>query len=275
MIQASQDRSYSPHRRPSRMYRVLRFDLPTDKVGRRVAKFEWGQALTLRQQLLRLYDEFPFEHHPLWKSVMNGTLAISEVVAAEKQHYIRTRAGQALRHEAMTRAKSMDAKLFGMLLQTYLEECTRDEGPSHLDLIERLCLEGGCTLDELAQTRPTPGNAAAIALYRDISSRGAGCHMLGAGAVEFYYSKLSPRIYDAYVNHYKMSDHQAETYRIHGDLDATHAERAFAVLDEVVKLHGWEAVRSSVRDAFVATSLHYDGMLQAARSLNSYWDGKS
>jgi hypothetical protein len=29
-----------------------------------------------------------------------------------------------------------------------------------------------------------------------------------------------------------------------------------------------------VRDAFVATSLHYDGMLQAATGEISYWNGR-
>jgi hypothetical protein len=72
-----------------------------------------------------------------------------------------------------------------------------------------------------------------------------------------------------------MSEHQAETYRIHGPMDKTHAERAFAVIDEAADLHGWNTVLSSVRDAFVATSLHYDGMLQAATGKLSYWDGRT
>jgi hypothetical protein len=134
---------------------------------------------------------------------------------------------------------------------------------------------GGCTVTELAEAKATPGNAAAIALYRDISARGAGCHMLGAGAVEYYYCRLSPQIYAAYLDRYDMTAEQAETYRLHGPMDAAHAERAFAVLDEAARLHGWDSIVSSVRDAFVATSLHYDGMLQAATQSNTYWDGKS
>jgi hypothetical protein len=55
--------------------------------------------------------------------------------------------------------------------------------------------------------------------------------------------------------------------------DESHAERAFEVLDEAVILHGWNAVYLSVRDAFVATSLHYDGMLQAATGVIDYWNG--
>ena len=97
--------------------------------------------------------------------------------------------------------------------------------------------------------------------------------MLGAGAVEYYYCQLSPQIYKAYTEGYGMSDGQAETYRIHGPMDATHAERAFAILDEAVALHGRPAVVASVRDAFVATSLHYDGMLQAATDRLHYWSG--
>jgi len=34
-------------------------------------------------------------------------------------------------------------------------------------------------------------------------------------------------------------------------------------------------IELSVRDAFVATSLHYDGMLQAATGLMTYWSGRS
>jgi pyrroloquinoline quinone (PQQ) biosynthesis protein C len=163
-----------------------------------------------------------------------------------------------------------------MLLQTYLEECTHDDsGPSHLELIQRLVREAGWTLEAINAARPTPGNAAAMALYRDISARGAGCHMLGAGAVEHFYCKLSPRIYEAYLAKYGMTASQAETYRIHGPMDESHAERAFSVLDEAVRLHGEALVEASVRDAFVATSLHYDGMLQAAIGKNVFWDGRS
>lgn len=229
-----------------------------------------------RSQLLALYEEFPFHHHPLWRAVIAGELSLEQVILAEVQHCIRTKAGQALRREALNNAKGTSPLIFDMLLETYLEECTHDSsGPSHLDLIRRLVLTSGFSEEELDRARSTPGNAAAIALYRDISARGAGCHMLGAGAVEFFYCKLSPKVYLAYLDNYNMSADQAETYRIHGPMDESHAERAFAVLDEAIRLHGWESVESSVRDAFVATSLHYDGMLQAATKLNNYWDGKS
>lgn len=228
-----------------------------------------------RRQLLDLYKQFPFHRHPLWVAVFKGALTIQQVIAAEVQHCVRTKAGQVLRREALESA-SGSSQMFALLLDTYLEECTNDDsGPSHLDLIERLCLMGGRTPQQLAEAKATPGNAAAIALYRDISARGAGCHMLGAGAVEHYYGKLSPMIYAAYVERYGMSPEQAETYRLHGPMDETHAERAFAVLQEAIRLHGWAAIESSVRDAFVATSLHYDGMLQAATQLIAYWDGRS
>ena len=155
-----------------------------------------------------------------------------------------------------------------------MEECTNKEGPSHLELIERLVLMGGATRSDIEGTPATPGNAAAMALYQDISDRGAGCHMLGAGVVEFYYSQLAPSIFEAYTTRYGMSEEQAMTYKLHGPMDQTHAERAFAVLDEVIGLHGWETVNRSIRDAFVATSLHYDGMYQAATGTGEYWDGR-
>jgi pyrroloquinoline quinone (PQQ) biosynthesis protein C len=229
-----------------------------------------------RTALLAFYEMLPFEQHPLWRAVLSYELDYDQVIRAEVQHWLRTKAGQGLRRRALEVAQQVSPEIFEFLLQTYLEECTTDKsGPSHLELIERLITEGGIGRDALKAAQPTPGNSAAMALYRDIGQRGAGCHMLGAGAVEHFYCRLSPRIYEAYVSGYGMTPHQAETYRIHGPMDQEHADRAFAVLDEAVTLHGWEAVELSVRDAFVATSLHYDGMLHAATGEFSYWTGRA
>lgn len=227
-----------------------------------------------RTQLLEFYDEFPFECHPLWRAVIARELSYEQVIRGEVQHWIRTRAGQTLRAEAVEKAEASSAPIFDLLLETFLEECTDKRGPNHLGLIERLVLEGGYTHSDLERALPTPGNSAAIALYRDIGLRGPGCHMLGAGAVEYFYSQLSPTIFEAYTNKYGMTHHQAETYRLHGPMDRVHAERAFAIIDEAARLHGWETVRMSVRDAFVATSLHYDGMLHGATGTCSYWNGR-
>jgi pyrroloquinoline quinone (PQQ) biosynthesis protein C len=229
-----------------------------------------------RQQLLDLYDVVPFHQHPLWVAIKKGQLPPEGVIRAEVQHCIRTRAGKPLREAAMQKAKFLNEQVFKQLLDTYLEECTADStGPSHLELIERLVMMAGVTREQLDSAVSTPGNSAAIALYKDISDRGAGCHMLGAGAVENFYCQLSPKIYDAYTGHYGMSDEQAITYRIHGPMDQIHADRAFSVLDEIVELHGWESVLGSVRDAFIATSLHYDGMYQAATGNLEYWNGRA
>lgn len=227
-----------------------------------------------RTELLGLYEQFPFHDHPMWKAVVAGSLCLEQVVKAEIQHCIRTRAGQTLRKNAVDTAKKLSEAVFRQLVETYLEECTDKAGPNHLELIERLVLMGGATRSEIEQAVSTPGNSAAIALYRDISERGAGCHMLGAGVVEFYYAQLSPKIFEAYTSIYGMSEEQALTYKLHGTMDLTHAERAFVVLDEVISLHGWPLVKASVRDAFVATSLHYDGMYQAATGTTAYWDGR-
>ncbi len=229
-----------------------------------------------RDKLLGLYELFPFHDHPLWVAIQKKELSYEQVVSAEVQHWIRTRAGKILRENAMKTAERLSPALFEKLTETYLEECTTNErsGPSHLDLIQRLVIEGGRTLADLESTESTPGNTAAIALYRDIAGRGAGCHLIGAGAVEHYYCQLSPRIFNAYTSLYGMSASQAHTYQLHGPMDHEHADRAFSVLDETIALHGWKAMEQSVRDAFVATSLHYDGMLQAATGMNSYWDGR-
>jgi pyrroloquinoline quinone (PQQ) biosynthesis protein C len=229
----------------------------------------------MRDKLLAHYDEFPFQEHPLWLAIQRHELSLDEILCAETQHYIRTRAGQDLRRAALSMADGRNGKLFALLLDTYLEECTEDvSGPSHLELIRRFLIGNGVSQDELEKAKPTPGNAAAMALYRDITSRGSACHMIGAGAVEHYYSILSPKIFKAYTALYGIEPTLAETYRLHGPMDKTHADRAFAILEEAVEAHGWEVIDQSVRDAFVATSLHYDGMLQAATGATNYWSGK-
>jgi pyrroloquinoline quinone (PQQ) biosynthesis protein C len=226
-------------------------------------------------RLLGNYNLFPFHKHPLWQAVINGKLTRDQVLLAEGQHFLRTRAGQKLRKEAMEKCIGISNKLWEAIIETYLEECTEDDGtPTHLDLIIRFLIEGGFSKDQLLKIRNLPGNIAAIALYKDISDRGVGCHIIGAGMVEFYYSQLSPKIYNAYTEIYKFSEYASETYKIHGTMDQMHAARAFEVVDEAIRIHGWELVEESVRDAFVATSLHYDGMFQACTNKFSYWDGK-
>ena len=229
-----------------------------------------------KRELLALYDLFPFHEHPLWVAIRAKSLTFEEVIEAEVQHWIRTRAGRVLRENAMKMAEALSPAIFERLTETYLEECTdQRDGPSHLKLIERLVIHGGKTQAELESAAATPANAAAIALYRDIAGRGAGCHLVGAGAVEYFYCRLSPSIFTAYTTLYGMSPDQAATYQIHGPMDQVHADRAFSVLDEAISLHGWEVMHRSVRDAFVATSMHYDGMLQAATGRFSYWGGRT
>jgi pyrroloquinoline quinone (PQQ) biosynthesis protein C len=227
----------------------------------------------IRRQLLSLYDAFPFDRHPLWQAILKQELSFSEVMRAEMQHFLRTKAGQQLRRQAMNESQSISETVFAAIIDTYLEECTATSGPSHLDLIRRLLVAGGVSGAQLEVARPTPGNSAAIALYQDIGRRGAACHILGAGVVEFFYSELSPRIFKVYTEDYGMTAYGAETYRVHGPMDKEHAERALTIAEEAVNIHGYETVELSVRDALVATSLHYDGMLQAAKNRVLYWEG--
>lgn len=226
-------------------------------------------------KILSFYDLFPFHQHPYWQGVINRQLNLSQIIRAEKQHYLRTKAGQALRKKSAQFAPSRSPKIFEAALSNYLEEVTpTDSSPSHLELIKRLLTEAGVSESELKRTKPTPGNSAAMALYKDISERGSACHLVGAGAVEHFYSELSPKIFEAYTKNYGMSEYQAETYKLHGTMDKDHARRAFEILEEAIKLHGWGAIESCVKDAFIATSLHYDGMMQAALNKITYWDGK-
>lgn len=230
--------------------------------------------INYKEELLAQYNLFPFHRHPMWRAVLDKDLSYQQIILAEVQHYLRSKRGRMLRQKALELAADAPA-IYEKLLETYFEECTDDKtGPSHLSLIERLVMEGGQTPQTLKVAEMTPGNIASIALYEDITARGSGCHMLGAGVVEYYYSELSPKIFDVYTKHYGMSESQAETYKIHGPLDKEHGERALSILDEAIKLHGWGKIKASVRDAFVATSLHYDGMLQAATGKFSYWNGK-
>lgn len=245
-------------------------------VRRRIADSEPLTMQSPKDTLLDLYGLLPFEHHPYWVSVRSNAFSYQQVIQAEVQHWLRSRAGRPLRKQALDAAQGISPRIFEALLKTYLEECTEDEtGPSHLDLIERLVITGGMSKAGLEAAVPTPGNAAAMALYSEIGSRGAGCHVVGAGVVEHFYSKLCPGIFTAYTTHYGMTADQAETYRVHGPMDAEHADRALSVLDEAIQIHGWPVIERSVRDAFVATSLHYDGMYQAATGTLSYWDGKT
>jgi hypothetical protein len=57
-------------------------------------------------------------------------------------------------------------------------------------------------------------------------------------------------------------------------MDQEHAERALSILDEPYVQDNAESILLAVRDAFVATSLHYDGMFQAATGSTEYWSGK-
>lgn len=227
-----------------------------------------------QKKLLSIYDSFPFLEHPLWQGILKHEFNLPQIIEAEKQHYLRTKAGQLLRKQSATNAPPSGPAIFQAALQNYLEEVAPDKQyPSHLDLIKRLILIGGVSEAELEETTPTPGNAAAMALYKDIATRGSAFHLIGAGAVEHYYSKLSPKIFEVYTTYYRMTPEQAETYALHGSMDATHAKRALGVLEEALKLHEWSLIELSVRDAFVATSLHYDGMLQAALDKITYWNG--
>lgn len=235
-----------------------------------------GQARgrQFKERLLQLYELLPFHKHPLWLSVESGKLTRDQIILAERQHFLRTRAGQSVRKSAMERAGS-DPELLGAIIETYMEECTDACGPSHLELAARLACADGSSRSTVEATETTPGNAAAIAMYESIGRRGAACHIIGAGVVEHFYSKLCPRIFDAYLNQYGFSAYESETYRLHSSQDESHADRAFSVLGHALKVHGEEVLERAVRDALVATSLHYDGMLQAALGRIEYWNGRS
>lgn len=228
-----------------------------------------------REAALRHYEQWPFERHPLWQAVLQKKLSKEQVLLAEVQHYLRSNIGRLYRERAAISSRLIGGDLFELLSQTAKEECQYDEsGPSHVDLIRTFLLANGLTQTDLDEALPTPGNAAAIALYKDIADRGPLQHMIGAGCVEFYYSKLSPKIFDVYTSHYGFSVEQARTYELHGPMDQEHGERALRVLETPLAQAMSREIDLAIRDAFVATSLHYDGMYQAAGSNFGYWGGK-
>lgn len=228
-------------------------------------------------QLLAIYEEFPFAQHPLWRGVVSGEFSRAQIVLAECQHYFRSRQGRELRTAAMKATRGIaDPVVAQSIFETYLDECVDRPGdPSHLDLVVRMISERPAPSD-LNKITPTPGNSAAVALYKDIATRGPEMHLISAGVVEHHYAQLCPALFKAYTAPpIDYSSHQAETYRLHSSMDAEHADRARRALDHTLKTVGAGIVTQSVRDALVATSLHYDGMLQAIRETNDFWNGRT
>lgn len=227
-----------------------------------------------RTTALSYYQLFPFHDHPLWKSIIEGKFSREQVLQAEMQHYIRSEIGKIYREHSAIAAKHLDANIYELLHETVVEECYGvDGGPSHAELIKHFLLENGVSPTDLRHAVSTPGNVAAIAIYRDIAERGPVHHMIGAGCVEHYYSKLCPRIFDAYANIYKFKPGSFETYEIHGPMDQIHGERALEILKSPLAQAMANDLSLAVRDAFVATSFHYDGMFQAATQTQVYWSG--
>ena len=122
------------------------------------------------QLLLGYYDEFPFEHHPLWRAVLGHELSLAQVLSAEVQHWIRTKRGQPLRKAALEQAEGRSPVIYEALKATYIDECTDEGGENHLALIQRLLKMGGIALETLNGAKPTPGNGAAMALYKEIGT---------------------------------------------------------------------------------------------------------
>lgn len=228
-----------------------------------------------RETVLAHYRSWPFERHPLWVAVLEGSLSKDQIIQAETQHYLRSNIGRLYRERAAISSRLIGGELFELLDKTAREECHLDDsGPSHVDLIKGFLISNGVSQSALDRARPTHGNAAAIALYKDIADRGPLQHMIGAGCVEYFYSQLSPKIYQAYVDIYGFKPEDVSTYELHGPMDQTHGERALKVLESALAQAMPEEIDLAVRDAFVATSLHYDGMLQSAIPGVGYWRGE-
>lgn len=227
-----------------------------------------------RSKALSFYESFPFHRHPLWVGITGGKFSAEQVLKAEIQHYLRSEIGKVYRERAAVAAKHFEGEVYDLLHQTVVEECYgTDGGPSHAELIKQFLLLNGVTATDLRHAICMPGNSAAIALYKDIADRGPLHHMIGAGCVEHFYSKLSPKIYTAYAEIYKFKPGSFDTYELHGPMDELHGDRALEMLKTPLAIALSKDLEIAVRDAFVATSMHYDGMLQAAVGIKSYWGG--
>jgi pyrroloquinoline quinone (PQQ) biosynthesis protein C len=229
----------------------------------------------MRDEILGLYNTFPFERHPLWVGILEGKFSKQQVLAAEIQHYHRSNIGRLYRERAAIAAREYGGELYKLLLETASDECRDDKtGPSHVDLIKQFLNENGVSDPEIENAEVTSANAMAIATYKDIADRGPLHHMLGAGAVEWHYSKLCPKIVTAYRDIYGFKEGSYKTYELHGPMDEVHGDRALSLLDSHHAQAIMPSLKLAVRDAFAATSMHYDGMLQAAIQSTVYWNGK-
>jgi hypothetical protein len=223
----------------------------------------------LRDQLLRQYDAYPFGEHPYWRAVAAGTLLHFQVVAAEQQHALQLRAATDCERRPYLGVSGDQA--FGLFLDQYLDALSSSGALAQL--ASMWCSSSAADAASASVVRPTPATSAAIALRADVRNRGFEFYAVAFGCVSHFYSKVCAEANRTYQTVYRLSKQQLVYYREHESRERARADQAFSALDELTRGVDQVLLELAVRDAVVAVSLGFDGMLQAASGSRTYWGG--
>jgi len=216
----------------------------------------------LRERLLSQYDAFPFRAHPYWRAVADGTLLHPQVAAAEHQHLLQARAAGECERRSYLGVAGEHA--FTLFLDQYLDALSSVDSADQLAVLSA----------SIQSSTPTPGTSASVALRADVRARGFAFYAVGFGCVSHFYAEVCANANSAYRSVYRFSDKQLGYYREHERRERARADQMLAALDELAKGLDHEALVVAVRDAVVAASLGFDGMLQAATNSRTYWGGQ-
>jgi hypothetical protein len=214
----------------------------------------------LRDRLLSQYDAYPFREHPYWKAIAAGTLLHPQVAAAEQQHVLQLRAAAECERRPYLGVAGEHS--FTLFLDQYLDALSAPSAAEHLSIIPG------------EAPPPTPATSASIALRADVRARGFAYYAVGFGCVSHFYGEVCGHANRVYRSLYRFSEQQIAYYREHERRERERADQTLAALDELAKGVDLSALELAVRDAMVAASLGFDGMLQAATNSRTYWGGQ-
>src|SRR3569623_2000591 len=205
----------------------------------------------LRARLLSQYDAVPCRSQPKRRAIANGTLLHPQVAAAEHQHLLQARAAGECERRSYLGVAGEHA--FTLFLDQYLDALSSVDSADQLAVLSA----------SIQSSTPTPGTSASVALRADVRARGFA-----------FYAEVCANANSAYRSVYRFSDKQLGYYREHERRERARADQMLAALDELAKGLDHEALVVAVRDAVVAASLGFDGMLQAATNSRTYWGGQ-
>jgi hypothetical protein len=215
----------------------------------------------LRDRLLSQYDAFPFRGHPYWRAIADGALLHPQVVTAEHQHVLQVRGAAECERRPYLGVAGEHA--FTLFLDQYLDAL------SSAGAAEQLAKIAADKADP-----PTPATSASIALRADVRARGFAFYAVGFGCVSHFYAQVCADANQIYRTMYRLSEQQLAYYREHEQRERARADQTLKALDELASSVDLSALELAVRDAMVAASLGFDGMLQAATNSRTYWGGQ-